>query len=388
MYEPCVDFLGSITERDDMWRYQRLLPVKNIVSAGEGNTPIIFLADLSKKLGINLYAKLESTNPTGTFKDREASFVVSRSLDVGDDNLVMQSTGNTAVAITHYAGLAGLSSYCFIPKISMYKLRMPEKGSKNRLIAVDGTPIQVKEYAAQFAKVFGFPKISPFHERCECNVTQAYEVYEKVLRGEVPGFDHYVQVISAGMGPIGFFLGAKRLAQWYPGRIRIPRIHCVQNSEFSPMDAALKERRETLGEEGKTPTYPTDDPFEPTLHTTNAPAYYPYVRMAIEESGGSAPMIDPDVTEGCAPEFRDALTQQGYGLAETENAALIGYAGLVQLVGQGVIGKGSNVILMVTGKGSHVSHQVEPDAIIDPDYDVQRLMQDLGGESHAGHRRK
>ena len=75
------------------------------------------------------------------------------------------------------------------------------------------TPQEVKQYAERFAKVHGFPKVSPFHERCECNATQAYEVYEQVLKKNIPMPDFYIQVVSAGMGPIGFFYGAKRKSQ-------------------------------------------------------------------------------------------------------------------------------------------------------------------------------
>lgn len=382
-----VDFLGSITERDDMWRYKKLMPVKpeHIVTAGEGNSPIIHLAGLSRMLHIELYAKIESANPTGTFKDREASFVVSRSLDVGDNNLVLQSTGNTAMSVTYYSGLAGLASFVFIPLVSKYKLSIPEKKEANKIILVDGTPLEVKKYAEAFAGQYGFPKVSPFHERCECNVTQAYEVYEEVLREKIPPPDFYVQVISAGMGPIGFYLGAKRMMNWCPGKVKMPRIVCVQNSEFAPMNDALLQGKDELGEEGKTPAYPVGKPFEPTLHTTNAPAYYPYVKLAIEDSDGLFPVIDPETTMRHEVGLHTALRNEGYGLGKTENASLIGYAGLVELVEAGKIPRGSNVLLMITGKGDHVTNCVEPDAVIKPDYDVSRLYRELSANRGVIH---
>jgi threonine synthase len=112
------DFLSTIDKsKNSMWRYKNILPIKeeNIITAGEGNTPIINLREIGDRLGISLYVKLETENPTGTFKDREASFVISRSKEIKENNLVLQSTGNTAIAMTYYAGLASLNSYAFIP---------------------------------------------------------------------------------------------------------------------------------------------------------------------------------------------------------------------------------------------------------------------------------
>ncbi len=372
------DFLSSINKSlNNMWRYKNILPVKeeNIISAGEGNTPIINLKELGDNLGINLYVKLETENPTGTFKDREASFVISRSKEIKEDNIVLQSTGNTAIAMTYYAGLADLNSYAFIPLISAYKLSIPEKKDNNKIIAVDGTPLQVKELASKFAEINHFPKISPFHERCECNATQAYEIYEEVLNKKIPMPDFYIQVVSAGMGPIGFFYGAKRLSQQY-NSIKLPKIICIQNSEFAPMDKAFKENKDSLGEEGLTPEYPTNNPFEPTLHTTNSIAYYPYLKKAMQETNGLFPLVTPETTKKYSKEFSDALKKQGYELATTENASFITYAGLVELVKSGKIPPGSNVLLMLTGKRK-IPNYITPDAIISPNHDPTTLLEEL-----------
>jgi len=371
------DFLSSIDKpQNSMWRYKNILPIKeeNIITAGEGNTPIINLREIGDRLGISLYVKLETENPTGTFKDREASFVVSRSKEIKENNIVLQSTGNTAIAMTYYAGIAGLNSYAFIPLISAYKLSIPEKKDYNKIIAVDGTPLQVKEFASKFAEMNNFPKVSPFHERCECNATQAYEIYEEVLNKKIPMPDFYIQVVSAGMGPIGFYYGAKRLSQQY--KIKLPKIICIQNSEFAPMDKAFKENKDVLGEEGLTPEYPTKEPFEPTLHTTNSTSYYPYLKKAIQETGGLFPVVTPEITKKYKSEFSDALKKQGYELATTENASFITYAGLVELIKSGKIPPGSNVLLMLTGK-RNIPNYITPDAIISPTHNHAKLLEEL-----------
>ena len=72
-----------IKRRNDMWRYEEILPVfdyENIVSLGEGNTPLMSMNNLSNILDIDsLYVKDESNNPTGSFKARGLSAAVSKS---------------------------------------------------------------------------------------------------------------------------------------------------------------------------------------------------------------------------------------------------------------------------------------------------------------------
>lgn len=54
-------------------RYSELLPVTEKtpkLTLGEGSTPLVRLDNISKLLGIELWAKLEGCNPSGSFKDR------------------------------------------------------------------------------------------------------------------------------------------------------------------------------------------------------------------------------------------------------------------------------------------------------------------------------
>ena len=63
-------------------RYLELYPVRSLVSLGEGGTPLIRSRNLEKELGLKfeLWFKLESQNPTGSFKDRGSSVEIARAL--------------------------------------------------------------------------------------------------------------------------------------------------------------------------------------------------------------------------------------------------------------------------------------------------------------------
>ena len=76
----------ALTQRNpNMWRFSELLPVKdprNVISLGEGGTPLLEATRLGKDLGLGrLFIKEEGLNPTGTFKARGISAAVSRSKD-------------------------------------------------------------------------------------------------------------------------------------------------------------------------------------------------------------------------------------------------------------------------------------------------------------------
>ena len=103
-----------------MWRYQEVLPLrnpKNIISLGEGFTPLLKLKRLGKLLGMkNLWLKDESLNPTGSFKARGLSSAISRAYELGIRDITMPSAGNAAGAMSAYAAKAGMNAHVFMPK--------------------------------------------------------------------------------------------------------------------------------------------------------------------------------------------------------------------------------------------------------------------------------
>src|SRR6266581_721061 len=110
-------------------RYREFLPVSAstpIVSLGEGNTPLIYCQQLSKRVGrgCRVFVKNEGVNPTGSFKDRGMTVAVSKSLERGAKAIICASTGNTSAAAAAYAARAGISCVVILPagKIATSKL--------------------------------------------------------------------------------------------------------------------------------------------------------------------------------------------------------------------------------------------------------------------------
>ena len=93
------DLVGRV---NSLWRYKEFLPVteeENIVSLGEGMTPVIPLAKLGNKINMkNLYLKDEGIIPTGTFKARGAAVGISKAKELGVKTISMPTNGNAGAA--------------------------------------------------------------------------------------------------------------------------------------------------------------------------------------------------------------------------------------------------------------------------------------------------
>src|SRR5437773_11949934 len=64
-------------------RFGEFLPPCNaVISLGEGDTPLVFSPKLSARVGrgCDVFVKNEGLNPTGSFKDRGMTVVVSRAI--------------------------------------------------------------------------------------------------------------------------------------------------------------------------------------------------------------------------------------------------------------------------------------------------------------------
>lgn len=138
-------------------RYAERLPVGEdtpVISLAEGNTPLIPLKNISGMLpGLEIYAKYEGANPTGSFKDRGMTLAVSKAVEAGAQALICASTGNTSASAAAYAARAGLRCVVLIPqgKIALGKLAQAiHYGAK--VLAVRGNFDQALVIARELAQ--------------------------------------------------------------------------------------------------------------------------------------------------------------------------------------------------------------------------------------------
>jgi threonine synthase len=103
----------------NLWRYRELLPVErdeNVVSLGEGMTPLVDCPRLAAHFGVReLAIKDESRLPTGSFKSRGMAMAVSMAKELGVTRVAIPTAGNAGGALAAYAARAGIECFVFMP---------------------------------------------------------------------------------------------------------------------------------------------------------------------------------------------------------------------------------------------------------------------------------
>ena len=183
-------------------RYREFLPVSDstpIVSLGEGNTPLVYSAKLSARVGrgCQVFVKNEGVNPTGSFKDRGMTVAVSKALERGARILICASTGNTSASAAAYAARAGIECAVILPagKIASGKLLQAfVHGAK--IIAIEGNfddALRIVRKLGERESLAIVNSINP--DRIAGQKTAAFEIVD--LLGDAPDF-HLLPLGNAG----------------------------------------------------------------------------------------------------------------------------------------------------------------------------------------------
>src|SRR6266496_2571101 len=183
-------------------RYREFLPVSDstpIVSLGEGNTPLVYSAKLSARVGrgCEVFVKNEGVNPTGSFKDRGMTVAVSKAIERGARTLICASTGNTSASAAAYAARAGISCVVILPggKIATGKLLQAfAYGAK--IVAIDGNFDDALRIVRELGERGDFSIVNSINpDRIAGQKTAAFEIVDEL--GNAPDF-HLLPVGNAG----------------------------------------------------------------------------------------------------------------------------------------------------------------------------------------------
>ncbi|MFN3698794.1 MAG: threonine synthase [Dictyoglomus sp.] len=102
-----------------LYRYNNHLPVSEktpLITLHEGETPLIYASNLSKKYHVDIWLKYEGMNPTGSFKDRGMVVAIAKALEEKTEMIICASTGNTAASAAAYAALTNLKAFVVLPE--------------------------------------------------------------------------------------------------------------------------------------------------------------------------------------------------------------------------------------------------------------------------------
>ncbi len=326
---PAIFPREGLTDRDlTIWRYREAfgLPADaSPVSLGEGRTPLV----RREIAGQEVAFKLDYLQPSGSFKDRGASVLMTLVRHLGVPAVVEDSSGNAGAAMAAYAAAAGIGCTIFSPDYTP-----------------DGKLVQIRLYGAQVVKVPGTRQdtndaaiaaaASSFYASHLWNpffgqglATAAYEIWEQ-MNGHVPP----AVIVPAGSGGYleGLFIGFRALIQaGYAATM--PRLIGVQADHCAPLHLAW-----TRGLADYAPVTP-----QPTVAegiAVQCPPRAAAVLGAIRESGGRT----VGVSEGEILDATRTLFALGLFAEPTSAATLAGWRKLPAAEQAGAV-------LLLTGSG-------------------------------------
>ena len=323
------------TSRHSVWRYAKALLVsaEHAVSLGEGWTPLV----PGEWGGSPVRFKLEFMMPTGSFKDRGMTVMVSYLRSRGVDRVLEDSSGNAGASLSAYAAASGLSCRILVPGTASYPKIAQIAAYGADVVTIEGSRQDVADAALrQSAEIFyASHNWQPFF--VEGVKTLAYELWEQL------GFrppDNVVVPLGYGSNVLGCDRGFDELAR--SGEIGArPRLFGVQAANCAPYHAAFR-----AGVEHLVPTA-----VAPTLAEGIAsakPTRVAEVLRAVRESGGAVVAVD----EAEIVEALRALARRGLYVEPTSAAAA---AGLTRLQASGTIRPEQTTVLVLTGSGLKAS---------------------------------
>ncbi|UCG90413.1 MAG: threonine synthase, partial [Candidatus Heimdallarchaeota archaeon] len=331
------------------WRYREFFPLRkyqNIIDLGGGGTPLLPSRRLGKeKFGLkNLYFKIETGNPSGSFKDRPISVGVSKGVELNTEIFTAASSGNAATALATYGARAGKKVVVFVPE-------QAPKGKLSQLDYLGATVIRVKEAVEgqdpsvtlfrMAYETFGWmpsPSFGPFNPfQFEGTKSLAFELCEQ-FKWNPPDW----VILATGSGGLlaGTHKGFKEFEE-LDFITKIPRHVAVQPEECAPVVNGVLKKVSPLEFQDweKTPRTVAGGLADP--HPWDADS----ALAAIYDSSGTAVAVSEEAI------LRTQRWIAQYEGIFGEPSGTAGLAGLEVLVERGEIDSSDHVVVPITGIG-------------------------------------
>ena len=327
--------------RSDMWRYFEMMPVldeTNIVSLGEGMTPILEAPRLGEAIGAtNLVIKDEGQNPTGTFKSRGLSAAVSKAKELGAGGVTIPTAGNAGGALGAYAARAGMEAHVFMPQDALDANKKEVTHAGGTLHLVDGLIGEAGQQSRELAAELGMFDLSTLQEpyRAEGKKTMGYEIAEQ-CGWTFP--DTIIYPTGGGTGVVGIWKAVEELEAlgWTDGKR--PRFFCVQADGCQPIVRAFQR-----GDEYAEP-WENAHTVAHGMRVPSAIADYLILRVLRDSGGGAIAVSDDDLLD----HMRLIARTEGIVVGPEGGATA---AAARRLIASGTLSPDDHTLLLNTGSG-------------------------------------
>lgn len=356
--------LGS-EKKEGIWRFHPLLPIRSpedMVTLGEGNTPLIPATRFAKDLGFrDVRVKYEGQNPTGTFKDRSSATAIAAAKQFGFRTTAVVTTGNAGASIATYAARAGIRSVVFCySKAAPSKLYHLEACATDLVVfegGYDEVAVAVQKHLDRLNIFDSDARRNPYKH--EGKKTLAYEVFLQLGR-KVP--DYILVPVSLGEMIVATWRAFREMKEmgWCD---RLPKLVACQSSAANPVTRAFDEKKPIVPQQVGYTIAEGVAVGNPGLKGDRA-------LEAVRATDGLAVSVDDDeIVEA----MRQLARQEGIWSGPTGAVTI---ASLVKLTNAKKIDPAASVVCVVseTGmKGDYPPFPAEP-VLLDPDR-IQRVLE-------------
>lgn len=324
-----------------LWRYRELLPVqdeKNIVTLGEGFTPLISLQRAGTQNDIpQLYMKDEGIIPTGTFKARGAAVGVSKAKELGVKTLTMPTNGNAGAAWALYSAKAGITAKIVMPEDAPRITRNECWAAGADLFLVKGLISDCGKIVARSLERENWYDASTLKEpyRIEGKKTMGLEIAEQ-FQWDLP--DVILYPTGGGVGIIGIYKAFQELKELGFIEGRLPRLVAVQAEGCAPIVQAYEENK------AESQFFPNSKTIAFGINVPKALGDFLVLNAIYNTDGCACAVSDPEILQA-----RKELASLEGAFICPEGAAV--YAAAKKLRHEGWIKREERVVLLNTGAG-------------------------------------
>lgn len=187
-----------------------------------GNTPLIDISVLSPNPTVQIWAKLEGENPTGSGKDRIAKYMISHAESEGllqpGQTILEPSSGNTGIAISLIGTLRGYPVKVVMPDaVSIERIQLLEAFGAEIIfspghLGSNGAVELATDLAKKNPEWF-----MPFQYENENNPKAHYETTGQEIIEDLPDIDIFV----SGLGTGGTLTGVGRRLKEFNSDIKV-----------------------------------------------------------------------------------------------------------------------------------------------------------------------
>lgn len=314
-----------------LWRYSAALPVRiaNPISMGEGCTPLVQRAwgDLRP------FFKLEWFNPTGSFKDRGSSVMLSFLRQIGVNAVLEDSSGNGGSSVAGFGAAGGMRVKILTPATtSPAKIaQVRAYGAEIQLVEGPREESETEAMRQSEETFYASHNWQPFF--LEGTKSLAYELWED-FGFEAP--DNIIIPVGAGSSLLGCAFGFRELLK-AKQIAKLPRLFVAQPLNCSPIDASFKAGVDT----------PVARDVQKTIAEGTAikqPRRLREIIHALRESGGGTVALTEDEIVSALGK----LARQGLFAEPTCAGAA---AALDKLSSSGQVKANESTVVIITGTG-------------------------------------